>query len=88
MLWWTRNFAVLIPLPLQASVHVVFLIPHRGSVRCGSALLHGQSLKLLNLTLQIRWDAGTVQTFKMEVPFQGYDLRNVAHTVIACLIPE
>jgi hypothetical protein len=47
-----------------------------------------QLLHLRKLALQICWNAGTLQTFKMEVPCQGHYLRNVAHTVIACLIPE
>ena len=47
-----------------------------------------QHEKLLNLALQIRWNAGTVQTFKMKVPLQGHYLRNEAHAVIARLIPE
>ena len=45
-------------------------------------------VKLLNLALQIRRNAGTVQTLKMKVPLQGHYLRNVAHAVIAGLIPE
>jgi hypothetical protein len=45
-----------------------------------------QLLHLRTLALQIRWNAGTVQTFKMEVPFQGHYLWNVAH--VACLIAE
>jgi len=47
-----------------------------------------QLLHLRKLALQIRRNACTVQTFKMKVPFQGHYLRNVAYTVIACLIPE
>ena len=47
-----------------------------------------QLLHLRKLALQIRWNAGTLQTFKMKVPLQGHYLWNVAHTVIARLIPE
>jgi hypothetical protein len=47
-----------------------------------------QLLHLRKLALQIRWDAGAVQTFKIKVPFQGHYLWNVARTVIARLIPE
>lgn len=45
-------------------------------------------LNLLKPALQIRWNAGTLQTFKMKMPLQGHYLWNVAHTVIARLIPE
>jgi len=44
--------------------------------------------KLLNFALQIRRNAGAIETLKMKVPLQGHYLRNVAHAVITCLIPE
>jgi hypothetical protein len=47
-----------------------------------------QLLHLLNLALQIRRDAGALQSFKIKVPLQGNCLRNVANAVIAGLIPE
>jgi hypothetical protein len=44
--------------------------------------------KLLNFALQIRRNAGAIETLKLKVPLQGHDLWNVANAVIARLIPE